>query len=435
MSYKGDDLDLRPAPAGLTHEAASRPAAARAQPSREPIAVDQAVHDCCNAAYDVAHVHGAREVRLEHLLYALTRVAAARSVLAELGIRTEQLRRATAMTIADEPSAFADANGSPVASRPFEEVLRRAAAIAGKRQSAATLPDVLRVLLDSPVAILVTQAASDPQRLMRWREEPTRQTITTMAAPAAHPAPAVTEAVLDRLGALEASVKSLQANLAADRIALSEVLRELRTELTALRTSRPAGGGESVADAGALSGAVADRLTQTEASLQQLREETQQHWATARERQQALEASVRAQVEKADASLKGHHDDLTAVTEALVKLSTNQHALGENLDAWRAETSGDLGIISSRVEQLDHAALDMLSQLSADLNARRWGNGIDRAKLAENLKRLANGTSSALATGWRMVPPMRTRYRVRPSEAEMEPAEKPDPPAEPGKPS
>jgi hypothetical protein len=434
MSYKGDDLDLRPAPAGLTHEGASRAAATSAQPSREPIAVDQAVHDCCNAAYDVAHVHGAREVRLEHLLYALTRVAAARSALAELGIRTEQLRRATAMTIADEPSASADADGSPVASRPFEDVLRRAAALASKRQSAATLPDVLRATLDSPAAMLVTQAASDPQKLMRWREEPARHTITTMAASTVQPAPAVTEAVLDRLGALEASVKSLQANLAADRIALSEVLRELRTELTALRTSR-AGGGESVADAGALSGAVADRLVQTEASLQQLREETQQHWATARERQQALEASVRAQVEKADASLKGHHDDLSAVTEALVKLGTNQHALGENLDAWRAETSGDLGIISSRVEQLDHAALDMLSQLSADLNARRWGNGIDRAKLAENLKRLANGTSSALATGWRMVPPMRTRYRVRPSEAELEPAERPDPPAEPGKPS
>ena len=69
MSYKGHDLDLRPQRAGPPPEETIR---AMPRPSREPIAVDQATLDGCNAAFDLARAHGAREVRLEHLLHTLT---------------------------------------------------------------------------------------------------------------------------------------------------------------------------------------------------------------------------------------------------------------------------------------------------------------------------------------------------------------------------
>lgn len=519
MSYKGHDLDLRLADAGPLPEEMSRApgqsAEAGARPS-QPMAVDPILLDCCNAAFEVARVHGAREIRLEHLLHTLTRVPAASAVLEDLGIRVDQLRRQTAVAIAAEPpGAPADADSTPAASAPFEEVLRRAAGEARKERSAATLPDVLRALLESPAAILLRQAG-DPQRLARWREETSRKAappaaITPAAPPpaagiAADPVPAIGDAVLKRLDALEASFQSLQASLAADRAAMSDALRDLRTELATLRASPPSAGdatprsaldetieaklGElgraatafsersagidrllagnpweevrarveavegrvasgNAAGLATLSAPVADLLAQAEANLQHLREETERQWAAATERQQALEASVRAQMEKADEARKSNHDVLSAIYDALLKLGTNQHELGEHFNAWRSETSGDLGIISSRVDQLDHAALDMLSQLSDDLHALQQKNGVEGARLSENLKRWLHGTSNILATTWRKgpmgaydrsAPPDETATPPSPEAVlsrtpDPEPAEKPIAPGEGARPS
>ena len=90
MSYKGNDLDLqtprtlggaRPAPAPLERPAnGSAPPLSTAEPG--PIAVDDTVLACCNMAYDVARFHVSPDVKLEHLLHALTRVGPAVDVLA-----------------------------------------------------------------------------------------------------------------------------------------------------------------------------------------------------------------------------------------------------------------------------------------------------------------------------------------------------------------
>jgi ClpA/ClpB-like protein len=477
MSYKGHDLDLRPSRAGLPREEAGAEARRPGSPwnrptlpSSEPIAVDNVVLDCCNGAHDVARFHGAREVRPEHLLHALTRVAAAAAGLEEPGIRIDQLRRLTAMTIAAEaPDASADAASAPVASPAFEDILRRAADEASRRQSPATIQDVVRALLsrapESPAAAMLLQAASDPQRLVRWRDDTGRPTFGA-AATALDPAdeykvlaPAVADAVLRRLGALEAAFQSLHASIAADRTAMGDLLRELRAELVALRASRPSAAdgtqrlafegalearlgdlgravtalsersaaldklvasnpweemrarveavegrvsAESLAAAsGTLAGTVSERLGQAEAGLQRLREETERHWNAASERQQALEASVHAGLEKAEEARRAHERDLGEIYEALLKLGTNQHALGDNFTTWRAETSGDLSIISARLEQLDNAALDMLSRLSAEVHSLLRGNGAEGSRLGDGFKRWLYGTSNILATGWR----------------------------------
>ena len=79
-----------------------------------PIAVDDTVLACCNCAYDVARFHASEDVRLEHLLHALTRVGAAVDVLAELGIRVDTLRRETAVAIAAEmPAGPIEDHGTP----------------------------------------------------------------------------------------------------------------------------------------------------------------------------------------------------------------------------------------------------------------------------------------------------------------------------------
>ena len=96
MSYKGRDLDLRtPHAPGVSEDAAGQAGwSLPPVPGRDgPIPVDQTVLACCNAAYDAALFHGARDVRVEHLLYALTRVDAARDILEQHGLRTQQLRR------------------------------------------------------------------------------------------------------------------------------------------------------------------------------------------------------------------------------------------------------------------------------------------------------------------------------------------------------
>ena len=108
MSYKGSDLDLRtPYALGVSEDAAGQAGwSLPPMPGRDgPIPVDQTVLACCNAAYDAALFHGARDVRVEHLLYALTRVDAARDILEQHGVRTQQLRRDAAGAIVDEAPA------------------------------------------------------------------------------------------------------------------------------------------------------------------------------------------------------------------------------------------------------------------------------------------------------------------------------------------
>src|SRR5262245_46657007 len=154
MAYKGTDLDLRtPRPATNPSET---PMTALREPASNggsvrlagsfagPIAVDETVLACCNRAYDIACFHAAPDVRLEHLLHALTRVGVAAEALAELGIRVDNLRRDTAVAIAaDLPARPLEADTSPRSSAAFEHVLRRAADQAGRPQAPAGVPDRL----------------------------------------------------------------------------------------------------------------------------------------------------------------------------------------------------------------------------------------------------------------------------------------------------
>ena len=252
MAYKGGDLNLRSAGATPSREAQASPERSFGEtwgrPPVEPnaIAVDELVLACCNRAYDVAHFHGSADVRLDHLLHALTHVPAAAQVLTELGIRADILRRETAVAIAaDTPAGPADRVNGPRASAALTDALRRAADPALARHLPASVHDLLRALLGggpgSPAAHLLMRAAVDPQRLERWRDEPRREAFIP-ASPAGQPetrprdlAPAAQDALLDRFAQMEISLRALREDMATDRRAVGDALRAVQAELQAFR--------------------------------------------------------------------------------------------------------------------------------------------------------------------------------------------------------
>jgi hypothetical protein len=192
MAYKGIDLDLRtPLGQGGVEDAGPQmgwplfPELGR----DGPIPVDGTVLACCNAAYDAAVFHGTRDVRLEHLLYALTRVDAARDILEQHGLRTQQLRRDAAAAIADEVPAGGGGGRTPKASAEFENVLRRAAGRAGQDSVPASVHDLMRAILsygrEAPATALFLRAAGDPQQLERWAAQPVHQALGTALLPPA----------------------------------------------------------------------------------------------------------------------------------------------------------------------------------------------------------------------------------------------------------
>ncbi len=157
MTYRGDDLDLRTpqtwsatpsefasatdyAPAGNGPRGGSRTG---------PILVDDTVLACSNHAFEIALAHRAGEVRIEHLLHAMTRIDAAAEALEARGVRVAALRRESATIIASEiPVGLPNGNGTPRRSEEFADVLRMASSNAARRNAPAGVEDILQVVIE-----------------------------------------------------------------------------------------------------------------------------------------------------------------------------------------------------------------------------------------------------------------------------------------------
>jgi hypothetical protein len=155
MGYRGADLDLRTSRTGSAtstdfmsgFEGGDEIGTAQHH-NGAPIWVDDTLLACANHAYDIAVAHHATEVRLEHLLHALTRVDAAIPELEARGIRVVPLRRDSAVFLATEIPAGTDEAAAPHRSPELEDVLRLAAANASQAGRSAGVGDVLSVLVD-----------------------------------------------------------------------------------------------------------------------------------------------------------------------------------------------------------------------------------------------------------------------------------------------
>lgn len=258
MGYRGDDLDLRTPQATPGDFAISQPAEPFVAPLRSragtraaPIWVDDALLDCCNHAYDVASAHRAPEVRLEHLIYALTRIDEAADALEQRGVRVASLRRDAATVIATEiPAAQGSGKTNPRRAEAVEEALRLAAAHAYRRQAPAGVPDIVYALLDSgmefPTLLRVLPANVRPVEpalsVDAFRERPRNGPTGAQAAHGLAPDFTVTTQH-SRIDVIEQSLRTLTIELANERKFLSGVLQDLQRELMAQRedTSRLGG--------------------------------------------------------------------------------------------------------------------------------------------------------------------------------------------------
>ncbi|MFA5900412.1 MAG: Clp protease N-terminal domain-containing protein, partial [Hyphomicrobium sp.] len=182
MDYRGQDLDLRTSrwaaastdPTGWREVASPTPSASSSlrQPAARsgPIWVDETLLACANHAYDVALAYRSAEVRLEHLMLAMTRVEAAAEALDARGVRIASLRRDCAVAIAGEAPAASDGT-TPRRSPEIEDVLRLAASRASHAGRPGNVEDVAQVLAeiggDLPGGDLITRYFPRPIRELR----------------------------------------------------------------------------------------------------------------------------------------------------------------------------------------------------------------------------------------------------------------------------
>lgn len=395
MSYKGNDLDLR-TPYVLADEGAALPGlTVLPDVARDgPIPVDHIVLACCNSAYEAALFHGTRDVRLEHLLYGLARVEAARETLEQHGVRTQQLRRDSAAAIAAYAPAASVGKLAPRASAELDGLLRGAAGRAAQNGVPASIRDILGVMLnlrgEAPATALLLRSASDLQQLERWAAE--ARTHVSQSGSALVPVAA--QELVTRLETLEATMRTLVAETASDRKAMLDMLGALQYELRAARqeNARPAIVIEKIEDLGksvagltehldtnrtlAPASAVESRLAALEARLtdqpgaianaiaymldQRRAAEPEPLQLTANDSRvtevghklEKLETMLRKQWERIKEDTKAH-EHLKTLFERLVKLESNQQALAENLDGWRLDHAGDFGVVSNRLKDLE----------------------------------------------------------------------------------
>ncbi len=94
-------------------------------------------------------VHSSGDVRIEHLLYALTGIDDAAKVLEDNGVRGASLRREAGVYIASEiPIAPTNGQAKPRRSPALEKALRQAAHYAYARNRAASVADLFHVLTE-----------------------------------------------------------------------------------------------------------------------------------------------------------------------------------------------------------------------------------------------------------------------------------------------
>lgn len=433
MHYKGDDMDLRVPHARLSREGYGtaeydpafnngrwRVASGSSAAGTEPLWVDEVVLACCNTAFDMALAHGATEVALEHLVHALTRVEAASRVLEARGVREGQLRRESAALMASDVATGSSADRlSPRRSADVEDVLRRASEIGGRRGVAASVDDLLWVLLnygrDVPVIQLLRRLTPDWQRLDWGRGRELSVGVALTEAPRYVPQPelpryiplpveptrvvqvAGIEALAQRLALIEDSMRLVHAELSADRKALAELVRDVQRDIVSSRGDAAAlrndlgqrlDALERVTQARGDGGRLAERMQQLEKAVHSGLGEGARNWAALGQRLQAFEGTLHAlsesgaiaplmeRLEKVEALLELRAGDFThsvegvagrlAALERLAEAGAGERArnwnnLSERLGmletqlASRPDLTGEAGALAERVAGLEHA--------------------------------------------------------------------------------
>ena len=412
MSYRGEDLDLRTpqtwsagqGDAQGSGDTQGAPGGARGYRTG-PIWVDETVLACSNHAFDVALAHRAGEVRLEHLLHALTRIEAAAEALESRGVRVAALRRESATIIASEiPVGLPNGKGMPRRSEEFAEVLRLAAANASRRNAPAGIEDLLYVLFDQradlpglsllqrhtgrvvreaieplpPLTRYVTETRymPPPERVTKIVSEP-RYAQETVRAYRSEYAGTPTDSIQNtRLDALEQMVRALSSDLASERQVVSSLLRDLNQETQAQRS-----------DQGRLQSTLSDRLnmleeavtsarspvdidgmvtrlSSIETGLEQRLNDMARSWSVLSDRLQALEQAVRDKATTGPAIPNDLFDRLRATID-LKPIANRLDIIEEALLSSGNDAGPDHSLLSDRIKAIETEISRALSANSA----------------------------------------------------------------------
>jgi len=200
-----------------------------------------------------------------------------------------------------------------------------------------------------------------------------------------------------KFGGLGKATSDLVERLPAiDRLVAGEPSQELLGRLEAVEERIEL---RALEAADKVANGLAERLERTEASLRRLQEAADRNWTSGGERQIALEASVRAQMQTADEANKAYERHLGEIYQALVKLGANQQTLGDNFATWRTETGGDISIVNNRLQQLEHTILELLNQLGGELQLLRQESHANGSRRGNGFKRWLYGTNNVFAAG------------------------------------
>jgi hypothetical protein len=390
MDYRGQDLDLRTSrwsasstdPTGWREASPTQPHSAphpapRPVPSRAgPIWVDDALLTCANQAYDVALAYRSHDVRLEHLLLAMTRSEPAAQALEARDVRVVSLRRDCAVAIAGEPAAAIGETVNPRRSSEIEDVLRLASARASHQNRPANVDDVVQVLSeiggDLPGGDIIARHFPRPVRdywtnsgpargqhlashLLESSESGNQLTVAPPPAPAIDPA--LVQTIFDRLADLERTfserlfaVEQAVARQPLPQPAHIDVdLGPIETRLTAIETAllnRPTGEGVVAIDP-----ALGDRLWAIEHALGVERTERTSAVTQLSDEITGVRSAVRLAAQNNEQSTAQLSDHLLQLSAAI--------------ELRRNDLPADIGGRIAGIEQ----ALDTFDQKSAETQA------------------------------------------------------------------
>lgn len=420
MDYRGGDLDLRTpgTRSGASGEGDRGETGfgvrefSGSTSSSAPIYVDDTLMAVCNHAYDVAVAHRSADVRIEHLLYALTRIDAAAEVLEAAGIRDAGLRREGATIIASEiPIGLTNGSSKPRRSGSFEEALRLAAEQGYRRNRPAGVADLLHVFLeikpDLPGLDLLrrhiprsyreadeySSVSMAPPRYTpsepapRYIETRVRSDMVSQPRPIRYEPQENVDAMQDvRLSELERMVRGLRDELGLERNQFSGLLGELKRDVSAQRSA-----------SSSLSSVMQDRMASLEqsfmgvgsgdggAAVREVMERTS-------ERLSHIERGVNGRMEDLNRQILTLGDKLEAINlddrPDDVQLSRVSRQLDFLTDKFtsleKATGDGDLDIdimpILSRLDGVEHALRE-----KDDEQAEGWAAVSERLKGLERL--------------------------------------------------
>lgn len=433
MAYHGEDLDLRTQQTWTSADVLSQPDASLSNGKRGPfqagpVLVDDTVLACFNQAYDIASAHRSGEVRIEHLLNAMTRVDPAAVALETHGVRVVALKRETATIIAgDIPAVSGSGAVSPRRSDELAELLKLAASFASRRNAAASVDDLLHVLVDQrsdfaqsellfrfssrlaprdmpePLPPLTRVDSRYPPSALRYSAEYARAAYRNDYL--GTPADALQNS---RIDALEQMLRALSHDFSNERHIIAGLIRDLSRDTLAHQDDQGRGQAVLIDRIGAIEATLRDsgansaetlplvtKLENIEAALELRLQEMSQSWAVLSTRLQELETSIQARPVADSVDLKPIADRLDIIEEAV--LGHDHRGIGELADRL-SKLEDDIGRVlatstdAGRIDAL-LGGFDKIDGLSAKLDAH---NG-SLIELAVSLVERMGGVERAVA--------------------------------------